>query len=158
MERARLVEALGQDRNVQLIGPTGIGRTTLLRHVAHRNLLTIPDIEALVWTASQLPDADEILRAVVAQYCEFPPDRPIPSPVLRHALTGLRALVIVEDPLCTAGDLATVLRDSMLVVGDGRYRLAAGVGKLEVDVVAVTERATAWVANTVDRQEIAVET
>ncbi|WP_157494950.1 hypothetical protein [Kutzneria sp. 744] len=299
-ERARLVEALGQGRNVQLIGPAGIGKTTLLRHAAHRNLLTIPDIEALVWPASRLPDADEILRAVVARCCEFPPDRPIPSPVLRHALTGLRALVIVEDPLCTAEDLATVvgamphsrfvvstdrvdlghldvevllaglpvragrqllrsrfngrlpaatrkrveelcegyghrpddiirlgsylaaartqqrlvpkldsdearlivprlvewlddhsraavhalaaldnaewgwpllaavagiptqatakaLRDSMLVVGDGRYRLAAGVGKLEVDVVAVTERITAWVAETVDPQEIAAE-
>ncbi|MBB5894154.1 ATP-binding protein [Kutzneria kofuensis] len=128
-ELDRLAEALAEGRNVQLFGPAGIGKTTLLRHAAHRNLLTVPDMQAIVWTASLLPDADEILRAVLDACCDFPADRPIPSTVLRQAMTGLRALVIIENPRCPAAELAAVLGAmprSVFVVATDRSDLRGG--------------------------------
>ena len=108
-ELDQLADALGGSKHVLLHGPTGIGKTTLLRHAAHKKRLAVPDMRAIVVTPSQLPDADGILRAVLAVCGEYPRDRHIPPAVATQALAGYRALVIVEDPRCTAEDLAEVL-------------------------------------------------
>jgi hypothetical protein len=130
-ELARLVEALGRGQSVVLRGPDDIGKTTLLRHAAYSKQLTIPDVEVVVWTSPRLPDADQILHAVLDQCADYPPGRPpVPGPVLRRAMTGLRALVIVEDPQCTAAELAVVrgaLRRSVFVVTTDRADLVCDV-------------------------------
>ncbi|HTI28478.1 MAG TPA: hypothetical protein VL652_46285 [Kutzneria sp.] len=128
-ELARLVEVLGRGKSVVLRGPDGIGKTTLLRHAAHHDKLTISDIDVVVWTSPGLPDADQILKAVLDQVATYPGERPpVPGPVLRRAMTGLRALVIVEDPRCTAAELAEVrgaMRRSVFVVTTDRGDLKA---------------------------------
>jgi hypothetical protein len=142
-ELNRLVEALGRGQSVVLRGPDGIGKTTLLRHAAHREKLTIPGIEAVVWTSPGLPDADSILHAALDQCAEYPPGRPpVPAPVLRRAMTGLRALVIVEDPQCTAAELAEVrgaMRRSVFVVTTDRTDLA---GDVDIQLAGLPVRAS----------------
>jgi hypothetical protein len=83
-ELARLVEALEQSRSVVLRGPDDIGKTTLLRHAAHHGKLTIPDIEAVVWTSPGLPDAD---RSCTRCWTSAPSTRPSVRR-LRHPCFG----------------------------------------------------------------------
>ena len=95
-ETARILADAAQGRPVAVSGPPGIGRSTLLRHVATQESLAatgggvaFPPVEGL--------SRDDTLQAIFEVFYECDvPFKPSPTS-MRHLLQGARAAIVLDD-------------------------------------------------------------
>ncbi len=87
--------ALGAGLPVEFHGPGGIGKTVLLRHLAHRSPSVLPP-DGVVYLSARQPLADLLQSLYEAFYVSDVPFKPTETQI-RHALQERRALVILDD-------------------------------------------------------------
>ncbi len=92
---AAALAALGNSLPVGIHGPSGIGKTTLLRHLAHATVGTLPD--GVVHLAGFRQPAEDVLQSLFEAFydCDVP-CKPTPAQA-RQLLQGRKALVLLDD-------------------------------------------------------------
>lgn len=88
--------ALQDGLPVELHGPPGIGKSSLLRHLAHESRSgSLPD--GVVHLAAQGQPAADLLQSLFEAFYECDRAFKPTDPQVRHALQGRRALVLLDD-------------------------------------------------------------
>jgi hypothetical protein len=106
-ELERTLAALGDGMTVDLHGPAGIGKTSLLRHLCHRGADGFEHGVVFVRAAGEpLEDVAQFLFD--AFYASDPAVKPTPAE-LRHRLADRHALVVVDDLGGTRDELEELL-------------------------------------------------
>ncbi|MER7820049.1 ATP-binding protein, partial [Streptomyces sp. NPDC096153] len=121
-ELAELVRGLAEDDAWQVHGPPGIGKSTLLRLVAHR--LTDESVP-VVFVDAAGREAGDVLQDVFEACYDAPGYRPSAAE-LRRLMAGVTATVVLDDLEAEAGDLATILDalpSATLLCASGRRTL-----------------------------------
>lgn len=95
-EVALTTRALAEERPVEVSGAAGLGKTALLRHVAHHDAAAAPP-DGTVYLSAHRQGAGDVLKLLWDAFYEC--DQPyVPTPAtLRQALAEKRALVLLDD-------------------------------------------------------------
>ncbi len=145
---AAALAALGNSLPVGIYGPPGIGKSTLLRHLAHAEVGdALPD--GVVHLSISRQPAEDVLQSLFEAFYEYDvPFKPTPAQA-RQLLQGRKALVLLDDAELgheTAEDLLDRAPDCAFVVATRERCLwgecrALGLGGLaEEDARALFER------------------
>src|SRR5688572_7232400 len=124
-ELEAMVEAVHTGASVEVVGDAGIGKTTILCHLAKR-VQGSPDLGGVVflWTAGQ--PGEDVLQALFEGLFEC--DTPMVPTVseLRRYLGDRRALVVMDDSALARRELERV----MSVAPQCRFAIAGGERRL----------------------------
>ena len=104
---------------VEIYGPCGIGKTSLLRHLAHRAVTVFPDLPVVFASAAGLALGD-LLQALFALLCQADVRWRPEDIQLRHELRRAQAVLLLDDVALGSDDLADLVR----AVPDCRVALA----------------------------------
>lgn len=131
-EVSRAVEAVDSAQPFEYQAPPGVGKTTLLRRLAHREAgKAFPD--GVVYQRVGDQPLEDVLQLIYDAFYEFP-GRSKPTPgELRHALSDVQALILLDDFDLTrddAGDLLDHLPESSFALAAPESRLA-GLGETQ---------------------------
>jgi len=99
-------EALTPDTPVELSGPAGIGKTTLLKHLAHD--LPAPTVAVVYHDARGEPAEDVLQFLYDAFYDSGVPFKPTPGQ-LRDALADVVGLIVLDEVALDRVDVESVL-------------------------------------------------
>jgi len=93
---------------VDLHGQPGVGKTTLLRHLAHHPVAaSFPD--GVVYLSAQRQSVEDLLQSLFSAFYESDvPCKPTPDQ-FRQALRGKRALVVLDDVSLAHGEVRALL-------------------------------------------------
>jgi hypothetical protein len=134
-ERAAVAAAIAAARPVDLYGAPGVGKTALLRHLAHEAADGGGQPDGVIYLSGRGQPVEDLLRAVFDAFFTTgggPPFLPT-SEQLRQALAARRALVLVDD-----ADLGAEAADTLLAAAPASaFVLASGAARLAGEGVAL---------------------
>jgi hypothetical protein len=96
-ETTTVIDALKSQQSVECTGEPGIGRTSLLRHLAHQSELATAFPAGVVYFQVNQQSAPDLLKSLFDAFyiCDFP-IKPNETE-MRHYLQPLNALVLLDD-------------------------------------------------------------
>ncbi|MFE9627602.1 hypothetical protein [Streptomyces sp. NPDC006527] len=130
-ELARLADAVSAAEPVQVYGPSGIGKTTLLLHATGRGTLgavTAAEEGIVLLSVRGLPVEEVLQEVFLATYQVTGLHLPAQAQ-RRGLLAALRVLVVIDDLDCSADELADLvhaLPHCVVVTASGRMSLTGG--------------------------------
>lgn len=130
-ELARLADAVDAAEPVQVYGPSGIGKTTLLLHATGRGTLgtATAAVEGTVLLSARGLPVEEVLQEIFLATYQVT-GLHLPAQAQRRSLlAALRVLVVIDDLDCSADELADLvhaLPHCVVVTASGRMSLTGG--------------------------------
>ena len=96
-ETTTVIDALKSQQSVECTGEPGVGRTSLLRHLAHQSQLATVFPAGVVYFKVNQQSAPDLLKSLFDAFyiCDFP-IKPNETE-MRHYLQPLNALVLLDD-------------------------------------------------------------
>ena len=107
-ETATLISAFQASTSVSLFGPAGIGKTSLLRNVAHLpEISSFPD--GIVYLSVSGLGLDDVLQAVFDAFHESQTNFKPKDTETRVAMQGVKALILLDDLSLTRDETTSLL-------------------------------------------------
>ncbi|MGH8884176.1 MAG: AAA family ATPase [Egibacteraceae bacterium] len=101
--------ALGGHELLEVYGEFGVGKTSLLRHLAHRAVTAFPDLPVVYVAAAGQTLGDLLQTLFTLLYRSDVPRKPAHAQ-LRHELRRAQAVLLLDDVELGSEDLAELLR------------------------------------------------
>ena len=146
-ELAEALAALDQDVPVEISGPPGIGKTALLRHIAHHPRAS--SVDGVVYISARRQSSLDLRhRLFDAFYTADTPCRPTPADI-RRGLRDRYALILLDDVSLTQPEIEEVFeaapRCAFVIAARerilwGETRAIVLAGLLAEDTIALFER------------------
>jgi hypothetical protein len=145
-EVADLARALRDRRNVEIHGPAGIGKETMLKHAAATGVLAstiIPECQGVMWPRSTCTTVADIVDEIVCACYDIQLTVPIQARTAARLLNDVRALIVLDAPNLSTEDIRTLLGlmpESVFVIASCQRSLPGSVawslplGRLPWDV------------------------
>lgn len=122
------LDMLREQEPLEIYGEGGIGKTSLLRHLAHRAATAFPDLPVVYTSAAGQTLGDLLQNLFVLLYRSEVRLRPAHGE-LRHQLRRAQAILLLDDVELDSGDLAELLRavsSCRVVFTSARQRVVTG--------------------------------
>ncbi|MEU3461205.1 hypothetical protein ABZ721_14810 [Streptomyces sp. NPDC006733] len=108
-ELARLADAVEEGGPVQVYGPCGIGKSTLLLHATSRGTLGATGTEGTVLLSARGLPAQEVLQEILLATYQVTAVHVPAQAERRRLLAALRVLVVLDDLDCPAAEVADLV-------------------------------------------------
>ncbi|NJR52068.1 MAG: hypothetical protein HC780_23330 [Leptolyngbyaceae cyanobacterium CSU_1_3] len=133
--------ALKARQHVELCGESGIGKTTLLRHLAHHPNVTTSHADGILYLTEHQPAGDRLQTLFDIFYSTTPACRPSDREI-SQALADKQLLILLDDPKLSREDLQRlmdVLPESTFVIASLAQRSQGKAQVIELEGLPFAE-------------------
>jgi energy-coupling factor transporter ATP-binding protein EcfA2 len=133
--------ALKARQHVELCGESGIGKTTLLRHLSHHPHVTTSHADGILYLTEHQPASDRLQTLFDLFYSTTPAYRPSDEEI-SQALADKQLLILLDDPKLSPEDLQrlmTTLPDSTFVIASLAQRSQGKAQVIELEGLPFAE-------------------